>query len=147
MMNNNIEIKFIEWGSLEYEKELELRDEVLRKPLDMSIYDEDIEVEKGYFHIGAYLNKELVGVLCLVPVNDSDIKMRQVAVDEKARQGGIGSSLVKFSETFAKEKGFKKIVLDARKIAVGFYEKQGYLKDGSEFVHIDIPHFKMYKNI
>jgi len=37
------------------------------------------------------------------------------------------------------------MVLNARKTAVGFYEKLGYEKIGEEFPEINIPHYKMRK--
>ena len=39
----------------------------------------------------------------------------------------------------------KKIVLNARKTAVGFYEKLGYERKGDMFTEVGIAHFKMHK--
>ena len=41
------QIKFIEYGSSDYEKTLELRNKIMRIPLGLSIYNEDFSVEKN----------------------------------------------------------------------------------------------------
>ncbi len=147
MDENKIEIRQIDYHSDEYILELHLRDEVLRKPLGMSLYNDNLENEWKDVHIGAFSKDKLIGVLILTPLNDQDIKMRQVAVDEKWRTKKIGSELVRFAENFLKSKGFKKIVLNSRKTAVGFYEKLGYEKVSDEFLEINIPHFKLQKRL
>jgi predicted GNAT family N-acyltransferase len=95
--------------------------------------------------LGAFENNILVGVLILTKLSSVEVKMRQVAVLENRQNQNIGYKLVKFSEEYAKEAGYLKIVLNARKTAVGFYEKLGYEKFGDEFLEINIPHYKMLK--
>lgn len=58
---DEIKVRLIEYGSEDYKAELEMRNEILRKPLGLSIYDEDLGQEKPYFHIGAFENERLVG--------------------------------------------------------------------------------------
>ena len=41
---------------------------------------------------------------------------------------GIGKVLLQFAENIARDRGYKKIMMHARKTAVGFYEKSGYKK-------------------
>lgn len=137
----------IDYHSDEYIQELHLRDEVLRKPLGMSLYNDSLENEWKDVHIGAFLENTLIGVLILTPLNAEDIKMRQVAVAEKWRAKKVGSELVCFAEDFAKAKGYKKIVLNSRKTALGFYEMLGYEKISNEFLEINIPHFKLQKKL
>src|ERR1035437_3760589 len=98
MTANNIEIREIIYCSKDYTNELELRDEVLRKPLGMSLFDENLEKEKNDIHIGAFMNNKLVGVLILTQLNANDIKMRQVAVDESARSQNVGREMVWYAE-------------------------------------------------
>ena len=142
-----VEIKEIKYNSEEYRQELQLRDKVLRKPLGMNLYDEYLEAEKHDFHIGAFLNNQLVGVLVLTNTHAGDVKMRQFAVAEQWQGKKIGTKLVVFAEEYSKQKGINAIVLNARKGAVGFYEKQGYEKISEEFQEINIPHYKMNKKL
>ncbi|NDP20280.1 MAG: GNAT family N-acetyltransferase [Paludibacter sp.] len=140
-------IREIKCNSEEYRNELKLRDEVLRKPLGMCLYDENMEAEKNDIHIGAYLNNSLVGVLILTKLNSNDLKMRQVAVKGTMQSKKIGSKMVCYAEDFAKNSGYKNMMLNARKTAVAFYEKQGYKRISDEFLEINLPHYKMSKCI
>ena len=140
-----MEIKQIEFDSSDYHKELILRDEVLRKPLGLSLFDENLTTEAADVHFGAFVNDRLIAVLLLTKLNGTDIKMRQVAVDENFRSLKAGSKLVQIAETYAKNAGYRKIVLNARKTAVGFYEKLGYERKGDMFTEVGIAHFKMLK--
>jgi len=143
--NNELQIKMIDYHSKDYSQEQELRDHVLRKPLGMSLYNENMEAEQHDVHIGAFIDGILAGVLILTKINAAEIKMRQVAVDEASRKRHIGTEMVLFAEVYAKKNGYSTMLLNARKTAVGFYEKLGYETIGEEFLEINIPHFKMRK--
>jgi predicted GNAT family N-acyltransferase len=56
-----------------------------------------------------------------------------------------GSKLVQIAESYAKNAGYRKMMLNARKTAVGFYEKLGYEKKGDMFTEVGIAHLKMQK--
>jgi len=143
--NNELQIKMIDYHSKDYSQEQELRDRVLRKPLGMSLYNENMEAEQHDVHVGAFMHGTLAGVLILTRINATEIKMRQVAVDEASRELHIGTEMVLFAELYAKKSGYSTMMLNARKTAVGFYEKLGYETIGEEFLEINIPHFKMRK--
>jgi len=142
-----MQLKEIKYNTEEYAWELELRDKVLRKPLGMSLYDENRDAEKYDVHVGAFHNNQLVGVLILTRLDTGSVKMRQVAVDERMQSMKVGTQLVRFAEEFSRNKGYAVMVLNARKTAVGFYEKLGYEKMGEEFLEINIPHYKMKKSL
>jgi predicted GNAT family N-acyltransferase len=142
-----VQIREIDYHSDEYNEELELRDKVLRKPLGMSLFVENLDKEKYDVHLGAFINKRMVGVLILTELTGSEVKMRQVAVEEEVRGNNIGKELVRYAEEFCKNKGYTLMVLNARKTAVGFYEKLGYDRLGEEFLEINIPHNKMHKHL
>lgn len=146
-MNDKLKIEFkvIEYGSQAYSEELELRDRVLRKPLGMSLFAENLEAESNDIHLGAYVNDCLSGVLLLTKLSDTEVKMRQVAVDDGKRSSGIGSQLVAFSEQYCKQANYKRIVLNARVTAINFYERLQYTRISDEFLEIGIPHYKLHK--
>ena len=57
----------------------------------------------------------------------------QFAVEPALQNSGIGSRLMEFIETYAREKGIRELALDTSELAVHlikFYEKRGY-----KFVH------------
>jgi predicted GNAT family N-acyltransferase len=142
-----VQIKEFGFDSDEYKNELELRDKVLRKPLGMNLYDENLEADKNDIHIGAFINNRIVGVLILTRLNSTELKMRQVAVDEDFRAMKIGTEMVRFAEEYSKKMGYSTMLLNARKTAVAFYEKLGYTKVSGEFLEINIPHYKMSKSL
>lgn len=139
-------IRLLKVGTDQYQAELRLRDEVLRKPLGMSIYDE-LPDDNNDHHLGYFCGTELVGVLLLTEINEVEVKMRQVAVAEAWRGMGIGTRLVKYAEKYAQSLGYRRIRLHARKTAVGFYAKLAYRIIGNEFVEVGLPHYEMVKEL
>jgi len=145
--NNEMEVREIGYNTEEYLSELALRDAVLRKPLGLSLFDENLKQEEQDVHIGAFLHNKIIGILVLTRLNANEIKMRQVAVAEDYRNKKIGREMVIYSEEYSKNIGYTTILLNARKSAVGFYEKLGYKTISNEFLEINIPHYKMRKYI
>ena len=141
----DVQLKGIEYNSEDYKMELVLRDEVLRKPLGLSLYDEDLTVDEYDFHLGVFVGREIVGTLIMTRISADELKMRQVAVAENWRGKTIGRQMVRCAEQCAVSEGCKMIVLNARKAVVTFYENLGYEKISEEFLEISIPHYKMRK--
>ncbi|MEN9613383.1 MAG: hypothetical protein RLZZ628_4197 [Bacteroidota bacterium] len=138
----------IEFGTPEHDESIRLRYDVLRRPLGLEYSAEALAAEYNEFHIGFYDDKSVLrGVLLLAPYSETVVKMRQVAVDANFQRQGIGNQLVAFSEVFAKSKGFTKIVLHARAVAVPFYEKLSYTIFGEPFEEVGIPHRAMEKKL
>lgn len=130
-----------------YQQSIALRYQVLREPLGLHFTSEELEQEKDQFHFVCYENGDLAGCLVLVPQPNQVIKMRQVAVDPAFQGLGLGRSLVKFAEEFAKRRSFDQMVLNARETAVPFYERLGYETVGERFEEVTLPHFKMQKQL
>lgn len=146
-METETTIRQIVYGSAEYDAELQLRNKVLRIPLGLSLFDEELAKEVHDHHLGIYFSGKLVGVLILTQLKKEEIQMRQVAVDEAFQGKGRGAALVKEAEILAKNMGCTKMVLHARANVTGFYEKLGYRMVGEEFTEVSIPHRAMEKTI
>jgi predicted GNAT family N-acyltransferase len=138
-------ISLVEHGSAAYEETVALRDDILRKPLDLNFTPEQLGAEGTDHHLACYDGESLVGCLVLTPLGDGKLKMRQVAVAESAQRRGVGRAMVERSEEFAREHGFDEIVLNARETAVPFYLALGYDRIGDRFEEVGIPHWKMRK--
>lgn len=147
-MEKQLEIRQIEFGTSEYEETLKLRDKVLRKPLGLSIKNDDLQKENEDYHVACFLNSQLAGIIVLTKIaDDTEIKIKQIAVEESFRGCKIGSKLVNYAEKLAKNLGYKKLLLHSRETAVPFYKKLGYGKTSGAFIEVTIPHYKMEKQL
>jgi len=135
------------YDSDEYEQELNLRNRILRIPLGLDLFLEDLSDEIDDVHIGAFINSTIAGCLVLKDCGDRSLKMRQVAVDKRYQGFGIGAAMVEFAERYAKKNGFKEINMHARKSAISFYKRLGYVLEGGEFTEVNIPHHVMKKKL
>jgi predicted GNAT family N-acyltransferase len=126
---------------------VDLRMEILRKPLGLSFTETDLEKEKQDILIGAFEDDELLACCVLTKIGEDTCKLRQMAVRNKIQRTGLGAAMMNYAEQLAKDAGYKKMVMNARKTAKGFYEKLGYEIKGDEFVEVTLPHFYMQKNI
>lgn len=142
-----MEIKTVSHYSKEYWKLVRLRDKILRAPLNLMFSEEELFLEHNQIHVGCFDNEIALGGFALVPVTSSEIKMRQVCVDNSHQGKGIGNSLMKFAEEWAKENGYKEINCHARETAIPFYLTLGYSQEGNSFEEVGIPHFKMIKKL
>lgn len=140
-------IKIIDHGSADYQKMIDLRMEILRKPLGLTFSGADLDKEKDDILIGAFEDEDLMACCILTKVAEDTCKLRQMAVRPKIQGTGLGAAMMNYAEQLAKDAGFKKMVMNARKTAKGFYEKLGYEIKGDEFVEVTLPHFYMQKNI
>ncbi len=140
-------IEIIAFGSKAYGESLELREEVLRKPLGLSLFDADLTAEAKQQHIAYFKGSEICGISVLQPLSRHSLKMRQVAVAKSARGLGIGRALISFAENWAAENDYQTIVLDARREAAPFYKKMGYRVVSESFYKLGIPHYKMQRDI
>ncbi len=143
-----IQIRQIDFGTPEYDEAVQLRYEVLRRPLGLEYTTEQLASEYAEIHLAAFdAHGRLVGYLNLSPLANGYVKMRQVAVAPEAQRRGIGQKLVAESEQLAKELGFSVMTLHAREPAVPFYAKMGYQIIGDRFEEVTIPHFKMERKL
>ena len=135
------------FGSRDYRDSLRLREEVLRKPLGLPMRPEDTEGEGSSFHLGVFEGERLVGSLILEPVDETTLRMRQVAVEPATQGKGAGSDLMAFAEKFARETGCRTIVAHVRQEYFQFYVKRGYGVRGGPFIEVTIPHYAVAKQL
>jgi len=140
-------LKIIDHGTPEYEEMVNLRNEILRKPLGLNFSPDELEKEKDNLLMVAYEDDQMLGCCMLVEEGYQTVRLRQMAVMNDLQGKGIGRALMQFAENLARDRGYKKITMHARKNAVGFYEKMGYRRVGKEFEEITIPHYVMEKEL
>jgi predicted GNAT family N-acyltransferase len=140
-------LKILDHGSEEYRQMVKLREDILRKPLGLSLSPDELESEKDNMLIGAFEEEDMLGCCMLVEENRDTVRLRQMAVLNDLQGKGIGRALMNFAENIARDRGYKKLSMHARKNVVGFYEKMGYKVQGDEFVEVTIPHYVMVKKL
>ncbi|WP_298425012.1 GNAT family N-acetyltransferase [uncultured Kordia sp.] len=120
-------------------KAYDVRHPVLRegKPIDACHFEgDDLPTT---FHLGYFIDTQLVGVVTLLENNHATLEsekafqLRGMAVLTSFQKRGIGDALVKKSETMIQKRDGTFMWMNAREIAVRFYEKLGYQKHGTPF--------------
>jgi predicted GNAT family N-acyltransferase len=138
-------LRIIDHGTKEYQQMVNLRMDILRKPLGLSFDPVDLEKEKEDVLMGAFEDDRLLGCCLLTRQDQHTMRLRQMAVPNSMQGKGIGRALMIFAENIARDLGYKKLCMHARKTALGFYEKLGYSASGEEFTEVTIPHYIMEK--
>lgn len=140
-------LRLIDHGSTEYNQMINLRNLLLRKPLGLSFDNDELEKEKADILLGCFEDEKMEGCCLLTEVAPKTVRLRQMAVVSGLQGKGVGKVLMQFAENIARDRGYKRIIMHARKTAVGFYEKLGYKTSGDEFEEVTIPHFVMEKDL
>jgi predicted N-acetyltransferase YhbS len=138
-------LKQIDHGTNEYLQMVNLRDNVLRRPLGLSFSHDELAKEKDEILIACMDDGEMLGCCMLVKVDNETVRLRQMAVAPNLHGKGIGASIINFAENLARDKGFKTMTMHARDTAIGFYGKFGYAIKGKQFIEVNVPHHVMEK--
>lgn len=145
-----MEYRIIEHGTADYDHSLQLRNELLRQPLGMDLFDgshDDLSQEHRYYHFGAFdEDDQLVASILAIPTSPTEIRIKQMAVAADKQNQGIGKRLFMAFEAYLLNLGFEVFVLHARQVATGFYLNMGYTINGDVFQEVGIPHYRMIKS-
>jgi predicted GNAT family N-acyltransferase len=140
------EIKALETYSVRYT--------LLREGKPMESCDFEGDLLQSTIHIWLYNNAALIGVTSLFKTknpelkSDNQIQIRGMAVLIYHQNRGYGLQLIIETEVIANNNNCKLLWFNARKKAVGFYEKMNYKIIGEPFNVGDIgTHFVMYKKL
>ncbi len=137
----------MKFNSPEYQNSLALREDILRLPLGKKLSNIDTGDDGQQLHFGMFDQSKLIACVVIKPLDNLQVKLRQMAVTNDYQGQSIGRQLIQKTETTLQQKGFNRIELNARKVALGFYEKLGYVTQGDYFLENGIEHIKMMKRI
>lgn len=104
-------------------------------------------------HIGYFDVKNLIGIISVFRSNhaffeENQFQIRGMAVLTTHQKKGIGAQLIRYAEQYIHNQNGNLIWLNARIIAIGFYEKLGYQIIGDSFEIPEIgTHYVMFKTI
>jgi N-acetylglutamate synthase-like GNAT family acetyltransferase len=131
-----------------YSQVYDLREEVLRKPIGLSLEDEDLSTDELDTILVALHSGKVIGCVMLHTMNDpAVIRFRQMAVSPHWQGKGIGTKLAIAAEELLRQKQIGKIILHARVTVADFYRKLGYTVVGGTFIEVGIPHIVMVKQL
>src|SRR3954464_689444 len=86
-------LKILDHGSKEYQQMVNLRNEVLRKPLGLAFTNDELESEKKEILIGAFEDDKMLGCCMLIRTDEKTCRLRQMAVINNLQGKGIGRAL------------------------------------------------------
>ena len=130
----------------EIDRYYDLRWRVLREPWSQERGQERDEHEREAIHLGAWIGDRLVGVGRLHFVSPDTAQIRYMAVEPELQGRRIGSRILEELELRGRQRGARRIVLNARDRAVRFYQQHGYsVTHSSETLFNAIPHWEMQK--
>jgi peroxiredoxin Q/BCP len=143
----SLEIVEAPHGSELYQQALTLREAILRAPLGLRLSEEELADDARRRHFCATMQGAVVGSVSLKPLDKETLQLRQMAVVQDRRREGIGARLLARAEDWASAEGYRRIVLNARLGAEGFYARYGYLAEGEPFDENTVPHIRMTKRL
>lgn len=101
------------------------------------------EYDKCATHFIVLNNDEVIGTARLV-ISNRIGKIGRMCILKEYRNKGIGSKLINNIIEYSKNIGLEYIYLNAQINAIPFYEKNGFIIKGHEFMDAGIPHKKMF---
>lgn len=98
---------------------------------------EESYLASGCFWVAESGGGEIVGMVGVQGVEESQAELKRLRVRKEYRRNGIGSRLVDLCIQFCREKGYRRIVLDTAapsapgfQAALSLYESKGFVLDG-----------------
>lgn len=124
------------------EKIFEIRQTVFVKEQKVSREEEFDEYEKTSIHYLGLIDGIPAGT-ARWRITEMGIKLERFAVLREYRMKGVAQAILKKVLEHVIPTGAY-LYLNAQVSAVGFYEKNGFKKEGPMFTEANIDHFKMY---
>lgn len=94
-------------------------------------------------HVVAEAAGQAIGTGRLLP----DGHIGRIAVLKSWRGRGVGSALLELLLRVARERGIRRVRLNAQSRAVAFYRRHGFAEEGEEFIEAGIPHRSMWRDV
>lgn len=157
-LSEMFEFREIVYGSADYKTTLALRHQILREPLGLNLWHENLSVEIDQRHFTLWQRTgslggcgdntaELLACVVIVPKSPGRVKLRQMAVNTRHQRRGLGQRLIAAVEDILLNQGVRHIELSARETAIAFYQACGYEREGPAYIEIGLPHQRMIKTL
>lgn len=132
-------VEEVEFGTKNYKKTVLLRDKVMRKPLGLSIKNDDLTNEKQATILAVFDADTLLGTGIFTYKENETAKVCFLCVDTNLQKGGIGRMILEDIERRSLQHRIKKIYLESRVTAKDFYKNQGYREYGDIYLMKEAP--------
>lgn len=133
-----------------YKKALELRYLLFFKDHNLPKEIMNDEMEDKSTHIAISQESELIAYGRLSELNNKEFQISQMVVSPQHQSQGYGEKLLLETMKMAKNRGAKRILLNARTTAISLYKKLGFQQVGQVYSsrNTGVPHIKMvhYEN-
>ncbi len=146
-METQFQWQHVDHGSPDWEAVVELRREVLRRPLGLDFSPEELQSETEQIVVAGFDGDRAVACALIKPLPNGWHKVRQVAVDPSRQGTGLGRKVMEECERYSLAAGAIGIEMNARDTAIPFYLRLAYLIDGEGFEEVGIPHHRMIKRL
>lgn len=140
-------IEEIPYGSDAYRRILGFRDQILRRPLGLSLNSSDTAGEEAQRHFVMKKADAILAGVIVMKLDTQTARLRQMWVRQDVAGRGMGRALLAGVEDILQTEDYLQITLHARLSVRGFYEKCGYSAEGEVFDEIGIPHIIMTRCI
>ncbi|MFY8003313.1 MAG: GNAT family N-acetyltransferase, partial [Chitinophagaceae bacterium] len=90
-------LKIIDYGTEEYNQMVELRFQILRKPLGLTFTKEHLAKDADSILLGCFDDDEIEGCCMISKIDDTTARLRQMAVKDGLQGKGIGRVLMNFA--------------------------------------------------
>jgi GNAT superfamily N-acetyltransferase len=146
MAAGNIHYTQVRFGSEAYWQMVAVRRQQLRTPYGWDFTPEELATDTRDRHLAA-VNGEgsIIATVILQTLSETEIRLRQVAVEAAWQNKGYGKALIAYAEQFAKTGGFTCAVLYARESAIAYYEQIGYQRSEGAFEDRGVTFKRLYK--
>ena len=133
-------------NNIEFLKLLEIRQKVFVDELNVPPNLEFDGFDDDAIHFVILINDQISGGARLV-ITGNNGKISRVGILKEFRKKGFGIELMKSIIDFAKGVKLNELNVDAKVIALSFYEKLGFISKGKEFLDAGVLHKKMFLKI
>lgn len=131
-------------GTSEVGAALELRRRVFCDEQGVDLAAERDGRDGEALHVVAIEDDAVVGT-CRILIDGDLARLGRMAVEPRARGGGLGAALLTEAEERARACGARRMRLHAQDAADSLYARAGYRAHGERFVEEGLPHVAMEK--
>ena len=116
-----------------------IRNKVLRKSAGIKYCKFEGDENETSIHLAVFKDDLIIGGVSLIENNSiklnskNSIQLRGMCVYDKFQKQNVGLSLLNKAEELSKAKNFEYIWMNARKSALKFYLKKGYINNFESF--------------